>query len=70
MPCCHEWVSESAWDEAEPLKEMARKVKPGDRWPYEPPAGEPGPDAGVREPRRPKPADDEDALEAGIPEEH
>lgn len=45
------------------LGDMARKAKAGDRWPYEPPAPDSGPEDGVREPRRPAPNADHDAAE-------
>jgi hypothetical protein len=38
---------------------MARRAKPSDRWPHEPPADDDGPEGGVREPLRPKPNDDQ-----------
>jgi hypothetical protein len=43
---------------------MARDMKPGDRWPYEPPAPDGGPEDGVREPRRPLPSAGTGAAEA------
>lgn len=57
-------VTESDWD-AESLREM----KPGDRWPNEPPAAEGGPDGGVREPRRPRGPEDSGALELSADED-
>ena len=45
------------------LREMASDARPGDRWPWEPPAPEPGPDGGVREPRKPLPTVDADAAD-------
>jgi hypothetical protein len=48
--------------QALPVTDMARRAKPGDRWPHEPPALDDGPGAGVREPRRPHPDHPSDAL--------
>ena len=44
-------------DDREPLslREMAARMKPGDRWPYEPPAPNSGPGGGVRAPSGPDP---------------
>jgi hypothetical protein len=49
--------------QAKPLREMVRDIQPGDRWPYEPPAPDVGPDGGVGEPRTPRPSSDPDAAE-------
>lgn len=48
--------------QALPVIDMARRAKPGDRWPHEPPAPDGEPGAGVREPRRPRPDHPSDAL--------
>ena len=48
---------------AKPLRDMVRERKPGDRWPYEPPAPDRGPEGGVREPRRPIPSAGSGAAE-------
>jgi len=37
------------------LRDMAAQIKPGDRWPFEPPAPDLGPDGGLRAPLGPHP---------------
>jgi hypothetical protein len=44
---------------------MARRAKPSDRWPHEPPADDDEPEDGVREPLQPKPNDDQGEAQVG-----
>jgi hypothetical protein len=60
-------------DEEEDIDAVLRKhplsgMKPSERWPYEPPAPDLGPEGGVREPRRPRPSDEPDAAELAVDE--